>query len=421
MLVSWFGFIATSLVVLAMLAIAALRRPRVVGAAAAAVLTFAGAYGAPSRARAAEFRFEEEGTVKVDAGESIDDTVFIGGKTVLVAGEVDGDVFAAAERVEITGQVHGNLFAAGESVAITGKIGGNVYAAGKSVEIDTEVPGSGYLAGQNLLLTEGSELARGAFLAGETVRSKGTVGRSLYFGAKTMELSGSVQREMRGSGRQVSVTSTGSVGGGLHLTVTSEDAVEIDDGATIGGTTEIEIDEDHEHRAFVYPGFYFGVFVKAVALFLIGLLFVTLFPSLRPRVPRSSNQVLRDMGIGLIALLATPVAILMIAFTLIGIPISIVLAMLYAVLVFLSTLVVAYFVAQRLPVLQGGNQALRVGITLLVILFVVEIPFIGGGLSFLIHIFGMGALIMHLKDLYARRRGPSGGAPAIETGVLPAA
>jgi hypothetical protein len=282
------------------------------------------------------------------------------------------------------------------------------------------VPGSVYLAGQNVVVAEGSELSRGGFLAGETVRARGQVGRSLYFGADEMELSGSVTGELRGYAREVRLSSTGSVGGDLHLTVSSEDAVEIDDGATVGGATAIEVEEGHEHRAFLYGGFYFGVLAKALAMLLIGLLLVVLFPSLRPPTPESSNQVLRDMGVGFVALLATPVAILMIALTIIGLPVSLVLAMIYAALVFLSTLVVAYFATERLPVLEQVHQAVRVGLALLVILFIVEIPFLGAGLSFLIRIFGMGVLIMHLRDLYARRRGPSGGTPAVETGVLPA-
>jgi hypothetical protein len=43
----------------------------------------------------------------------------------------------------------------------------------------------------------------------------------------------------------------------------------------------------------------------------------------------------------------------------------------------------------------------------LVILFVVAIPFVGPGLSFLVHIFGMGCLVVHLKNLYTKSHGSS--------------
>jgi len=409
MLVTSIGFAATLFVVIGALAVRAFRRPALVGAAAAVALGLFVGMSPTSSAHAAEFRFEKEGTVKVDAGESIDDTVFLGGKTAIVAGVVDGDVFAGAERVEVTGTVRGNLYTGGESVTITGDVEGNVHAAGKNVELDTKVGGTGFLAGQNVIVTEGSELTRGGFLAGESVRSKGRVGRDLHFAAKKMELSGSVERNVRGYGKQVSVSSTGSVGGDLHVTAPAEDALEVDEGATVGGETTVDIREEHEHRAFMHPGFYFGVLAKTLAMLLFGFVLVTLFPSLRPTAPGSSKEVLRDMGVGFVALIATPVAALIIAFTIIGIPISIVLGMVYALLLFLSTLAVAYFAGERLSFGGEGGKgvALRTGLALLGILFVMEIPFIGGGLHFLVLIFGMGVLLLHLRDLYLNRQGPT--------------
>jgi hypothetical protein len=407
MLVSSFGFVATLFVVVGALGVVALRRP-LVGASAGVALALLVGLAPPSQAHAAEFRYEKEGTVKVDAGESIDDTVFLGGKTVIVAGVVDGDVFAAAERVEVTGTVRGNLYSAGESVTIGGEVGGNVHAAGKNVELDTKVGGSGFLAGKNVILTEGSELARGGFLAGESVRAKGRVGRGLYFGAEKMELSGSVERAVRGYGRQVTVSSSGSVGGDLHVTVPDDGAAEIDDGATVHGETVIDIHEEKERRAFLYPGFYFGVLAKTLALLIIGLVLITLFPSLRPSAPESSKEVLRDMGIGFVAIVATPVVMLLIAMTVIGIPVSIVLGMVYALLLYASTLVVAYFVAQRFPAEDNRRLVMWTGLSLLVIFFVVEIPLVGAGLCFLISIFGMGCLVVHLRNLYMGSREPTG-------------
>lgn len=416
MLATSIGFAVTSLVVIGALSLRTLRQPALAGVVATLTLGLLVGLSPSSPARAAEFRHEEEGTVTVDAGESIDDTVFLGGKTAIVAGVVDGDVFAAAERVEVTGTVRGNLYAAGQSVAISGEVDGNVHAAGKNVEVDTKVGGTGFLAGQNVTLTEGGELARGGFFAGESVRSKGRVGRDLHFAAENMELGGNVERNVRGYGSHVAVSSTGSVGGDLRVSVPSNEALEVDEGANIAGETTIEIHEEHEHRAFLHPGFYFGVLAKALAMLLFGVVLVTLFPALRPRAPESSREVLRDMGIGFVALIATPVAALMIALTIIGIPISIVLAMAYALLLFLSTLVVADFAGQRLP-FGSDNQtgvALRTGVALLVILFVVEIPFVGGGLHFLVLIFGMGCLLLHLRSLYQQRKGPTdsaGGEP----------
>jgi cytoskeletal protein CcmA (bactofilin family) len=361
----------------------------------------------PSQACAAEFRYDKDGTVRVDAAESIDDTVFLSGKTVIVAGVVDGDVFAAAERVEVKGTVRGNIYVAGESVTIAGQVGGNVHAAGKDLELEAKVGGSGFLAARNLILTEGSELARGGYLACESVQSKGRIGRDLYFAASTVDLSGTVEREVRGYARRVTVSSSSSLAGDIHVTVPSEDALEVAEGATVSGETIVDVHVEEEDRPFRRPGFYFGVVAQTLALLLLGIVLATLFPSLLPPAPKSSREVLRDMGIGLVALVATPIVMLLIALTVIGIPVSILLGMVYAVLVFVSTLVVAYLVGQRLPIQNDRpvRVVLRTGLSLLVILFAVGIPFIGPGLRFLIHIFGMGCLLVHLRNRYTARRG----------------
>jgi hypothetical protein len=112
---------------------------------------------------------------------------------------------------------------------------------------------------------------------------------------------------------------------------------------------------------------------------------------------------------------------LIIALTIIGIPVSIVLGMAYGALLFLSKVVVAYFVGQRLSF--GGDTEtgviVRTGVSLLAILFVIEIPFLGGGLHFLVHIFGLGVLLVHLRNLYLARREPPPATPG-EPGVLAA-
>jgi hypothetical protein len=366
---------------------------------------------APTQADAAEFRFEEEGAVEVEEGETIDDTVFLAGKTAIVAGVVQGDVFAAAERVEITGTINGNLYCGGQSVRIAGKVTGNVHAAAKNLELDAEVGGSSFLAGQTVILAEGSELSRGGYFAGQSVQSKGRVGRDLYFAAEKMELSGSVERSVRGYVETFAMSQGGSVGGHVHVTVPAADAAAIDEGATVKGETIIDVETREERRAFFYFGFYLMVLVKTLALLVVGLVLVMLFPSLRPPAPASSNEALRDMGIGLLVLLATPVAALLIALTVVGIAVAIVLGMAYGLLLYVSTLVVANFAAQRLPgPLQPSNRraVLYTALILLLIFLVVEIPLLGPGLNFLIRIFGMGCLVVHLRNLYVASHDRSG-------------
>jgi len=49
---------------------------------------------------------------------------------------------------------------------------------------------------------------------------------------------------------------------------------------------------------------------------------------------------------------------------------------------------------------------------------VVAIPFVGPGLSFLVHIFGLGCLVVHLRNLYMKSHG-STDSPANQLNALP--
>ena len=426
MILSSFGFIATLVVVLGVLATMAARtraRQGAVAVAAFAVLLLGGLAPATD-AHAAEFRVEEDGTVRVSEGETIEDTVFLGGNTAIMAGTIDGDLFAGAEQVEITGTVHGNVYTAGESVRVSGVVDGNLHAAGENVDVSTKLGGSGFLAGQRVMVNAEGDLARGAFVAGETVQSRGRVGRDLFFAADEMSIDGSVERNVSGYGTQVAVGSASTIGGDFTVTVPRDDAVEVRDGASIAGVTNINIDEEREHRAFVGVAFYLWMIAKALAMLLVGWLLVTVFPKLRPSVPESSGEVLKNMGVGFLALVATPVAIVLLLVTVIGIPIALALGMLYGMLLFLSTLVVADFVGQRFTFGgdTGTGDALRTGVALFAILFLTSIPFIGGGLNFLITILGAGVLLLHLHKLY-QSRGSGGETPTGPAGpdmALPA-
>jgi cytoskeletal protein CcmA (bactofilin family) len=397
MLVSFAGFVGTSCLVVAALGALTLRRHAWVGASIAAIVLVG--VMAPC-AHAAEVRNKEDATVQIAADESIDDTVFLSGKTVIVAGVVDGDVFAAAERVEVTGTVRGNLYCAGETLSVSGVVAGNVHAVGKSVEINAQISGSAFLAGQNVTLAEAGAVSHDAYLAGELLRVKGHVGRGLYFGGQGMEISGSIARSVRGGAKRFAVSAGGSIGGDVHVTVPAADAAQIDSGAQVNGETTIDVKVETEDRPFAAFGFYLGVVARTLALLLLGLLLAALFPTLVPATPRTSLEALRNIGIGFVVAVATPVALLIVAMTVIGIPIAIGAGLVYALLMYLSTLVVAYFAAQWALHPAGWRAVLWTGLGLLVILLVVEIPVVGPGLSFLVHLFGVGCLVMHLRGRF---------------------
>jgi len=408
MLMSTATFAATLLVVTLALALPSLYRRSLPGAATGVALSLLLLLVGASPARAVELRHDEAGTVKIVANETIDETVMLSGETIVMAGHVDGDVFAAGKRIEITGTLSGNLYCIGENVKIEGAVGGNVHAAGQEVDLRSEIGGAGYLVGEGVTLAEGASLGGDGFVAGESVQIKGRVGRTLHIGAKRGGVDGTVGRSVRGYVEHLAVGSSATVGGDIDIATPNEDFIEVDPNAAIAGELKIEIKqfEEAEQNDFLRGGFYLGILLRTIALLLFGALLVSLFPSLLPTPPRSAPQLLVGIGIGFVVFVATPVAMLVAAVTVVGIPIAILLAMLYTVLLYAAKLTVAYAAASNLVGDDSGSRRRLFAVTaatLLAIIVIAELPWVGPGLHFLVLLLGLGTLAEHMRRRLAGR------------------
>jgi hypothetical protein len=105
-------------------------------------------------------------------------------------------------------------------------------------------------------------------------------------------------------------------------------------------------------------------------------------------------------GIGLVTLAAVPVIALIAAITVIGLPVAIVGMMLYVVAIYLAKIVVAHFIGQTL-LARGGTEshfALALVVGLVLVLVVINLPFVGGWLNFLLTIAGLGLIVMFAWD-----------------------
>jgi hypothetical protein len=150
-------------------------------------LTFA----APARA------FDGRGGDKVviQAGEVVDDDLYIGASEVVIDGTVNGDVVAFAETVTVNGVINGDLIAAGQTIVVNGevsddaRIAGSVLFIGGEASIGSDLVAAGYsvetrqgsVVGQDVVVAAGQillagETARNAQVAGGAFTLRGSVG-----------------------------------------------------------------------------------------------------------------------------------------------------------------------------------------------------------------------------------------------------
>lgn len=319
------------------------------------------------------------GTIVVEEGETVEGGLQAFGGTVVVHGTVEGDLDAFAGSVLVTGTVTGDLNGFGGSVRIAGDVQGDVGAFGGDV-----------------VLEEG-----------------GSVGGELEAAGGNIVLDGAVAGNVRVGAEQVTVGETASVGGDLEY---DAESATIASGATISGTTR-QVDAIRGPQVPVVPrlpnwvGGLYGFLVNV----LVGAVLLAAVPRFSAGVARQiTEDPLPAGGVGLLVLVGSPVLLVLLAITIIGIPLAIVGAVLWGLGLWLGFVYGAFALGTWLYAYASDEPnrwyALLLGLAVVVLLDLV--PFLGGLVSFLVLLLGLGALGMGVwAGIRGRRKKPAEEAP----------
>ncbi len=341
--------------------------------------------------------FVPRGGQTVVFSESLQDDLYIAGGTVDVTGTVDGDIVAAGGTVTLGGPATGGVLAAGGTVRITSTVGRSLRAAAGDLTIGGRIGADAVLAGGSVRIDQAGQVGRDLVAAGGSVHMSGSIARNAFLSGGDVIIGGTIQGNVEVQADHVTLLPSARIGGKLRYS--ADRPVEIQSGAQVTGGIERTPRPTAPRRYYRPFAFRFAGRVME-ALWLLALGFVAL--AVAPRgVPRVVEGVRRRFGMslltGFILLVVVPVAALLVAFTVVGIPLSIV-----AVLLYLATL----YPGQIFPAMWLGEWVMRrlgrsgtppspyLAMTVGVILFaiVLAVPFIGWLLRLVALLAGFGAL-----------------------------
>lgn len=312
------------------------------------------------------------GTVTVESGETVSSLSGAYG-TIIIEGTVTGDVSGAAGNIVIRegGVVGGDLEAAAGNIRIAGTIGGDVSTGGGSI-----------------YLTE-TGIVEGNFAVGAgDVRIDGIINGDAEVGAETIRLGETAT--IAGS-----LTYDGSLEGNL-------DAVQGD----ITEDSSLGVNILTDFRPFAKWIFTINTFVFNL---LLGALLLGLLPNFSDRVAdRVATEPAKTGLAGIGTFLGVPILLVLVAITVVGIPISLVGLLAFLVFSWIGLVYGRFAVGLWLLSFADVDSrwvGLVVGLLLAVVLW--QIPVIGGLLNLIIFLLGLGALVLGLVTRRRRIAGPS--------------
>ncbi|MFB6184262.1 MAG: polymer-forming cytoskeletal protein [Haloarculaceae archaeon] len=329
------------------------------------------------------------------------------GNVVVEEGETVNGLQAFGGNVVIRGTVNGNVeaFSGNVNVAQSGTVTGDVQAFSGNVQLDGTVDGDVSAFGGNVVLGPA-----------------GTVGGTFEAAAGTVTLAGTVDGDARVAAETITLTSTASVGGDLEY----DGRLTRADGASVAGSVtrnpDLEIGGGPGpvgSPTFAIPDGILLIY-GLVVNFVVGAVLLLVFPRFSADVAeRVRSSPLRTGGVGLLTVVVVPLVLLVIAITIIGIPLSLAGLLAFGLLAWLGAVYGRYALGSWLVSLVDVESrwlALAVGVVAVGLLGLV--PILGGVVKALVFLLGFGALAVGLWSAYPRTsRGRRASPEATEGGA----
>lgn len=312
------------------------------------------------------------------------------GNTVRVVDSVPGDVMMAGGDLAFSGASGGDYLGAGGDQAVSGRIHGSARIAGGNVEVSSTIDRNATIAGGNIEL-QGTGVVQGnAYLAGGNILVAGTVRQLLRATGGSIHITGSVGDVNVSAGR-LRVGPRARIDGDLRYRVPPND-VQIDSAATITGQV-IALPVRDWSNTWLLVRVLWGL-----GFLLAGAVLIALFPA----VSRTAADGVRtrpgvSLGFGVLWI-CLPIVIGLIAATVIGVPLAMLLFGAYLIVLYLAGIVLALALG-RLVVKGAESRGRLIGAFLLggvALILISFIPIVGGFVILLAILLGSGALMMRL-------------------------
>lgn len=301
---------------------------------------------------------------------------FYSGLAIDVSGAIDGDVYAAGQTVTISGDVTGDVIAAAQTITITGTVEGDVRLAAQDVSITGGVSRSGTVFASNFTVSETGSFGDDLVAAAARVSIAGEVGRDVVLSVGRLIIDGSV----RG-----------------NVTYISDNEARIAQ-ESVGGVVE-RIEPPQTPRVEVSPwavfiGWFLGVFYALVALSLITLFAGLLFPRWLHRVTdHLVPSPWKALLVGFVASFAVPVALVFLAFTIIGAPLALAGALVWTVMVLATFVYGAYYIG-RLVFRDRQHPVVMSLLGGMILIVALQIPWLNIVVGLAMVFFGLGAQLL---------------------------
>ncbi|MEK7202218.1 MAG: polymer-forming cytoskeletal protein [Patescibacteria group bacterium] len=347
-------------------------------------------------AEAAEFRSNQESVVIHETETPTD--LHLAGKNIITDAKIKGDLLIVGQTILANGEVDNSLFIAGDTVTVRSHVLRHVRIAGGTVTLSGKVEGDVYIAGGDVIIADSAEIMGGLYVASGTVTINGKIVGELKITAGSVVLEGSV-----GSSNihadNIRLTSKAKVNGDFNYR--SNKSASIETGAVVTGQTNYT---QYQASQFDKYGFLFGTaftlgyLLRILGAILLGWLIIRFWPRTTRQVADFAfGSPLSAIGYGLIAMLVTIFAVIVLAMSIVGIGLAGIVFVVWLLTLMIGSIIGKIMLGSwlyRLFKREAGYQLTigTVALGVVVSALLIFVPIIGAFISFIFCLLGVGSV-----------------------------
>lgn len=351
------------------------------------------------------FEVKVDNSIHLNKEELADGNIYANCQEMTIDGTVNGDIIALCQKITINGTVNGDIIAFGQNIEINGEIKGNARLAGPQITINGLIGHNATILSNDVKFTKNSAVKWDVLVAGVNGNFEGNIDGNLHGLISTASVSGKVGRNINltfdnnstPTGDNFIITKDAVIAGNINYT--SPKDLKLESASSVTG----QINKDTKKETTNPNAWLWMIFYKLSSLILIALVVISLKKeSLTIAVSKIDNKYWQSLLIGLGILILTPLAIILLMLTVVGVPLALIILATYLSAILLSIIFGAYYLGElvfkRLLKIKKINSYSLVILGLVIFTLLSVVPFIGWAISFLTIVVGLGSILLTIKD-----------------------
>lgn len=316
---------------------------------------------------------------------------------VVIEDTYNSSVAAAGESVTFDGTIKGLSIGAGNKLVQNGN---SDYAllAGNSIEVNGIINNDAIIAGNIVTIKDTAKISRDMIIAASDVEISGVIDRNIsVYASKVTIKNADIKGNVKLYVNSINVLKSAKINGTLSYPEDSNYNVE--KGALIGKTVKTDaIQTENDENFFATVSAKIWSFLCLSLVFaVISLIFPAAFSKINNKFEDMQlGEVVEVFTKGLVTLIIVPVVAVFACCTIIGIPLGIIMILLYGIAMYLTTIFTAYLLGYKIwqKVFNKDAHVLLLGLFGLFILFIFSlIPGVRTLVSIITMLIGLGLIV----------------------------